>query len=52
MPARSWQINISPKDAASLTKLVAYLNQTGSGNETATDLLADGRLTMMFCAFE
>ena len=31
---------------------VAYLDQTGSGNETAAHMRADGRLTIMFCAFE
>jgi hypothetical protein len=31
-------------------RAVCYLDLTGSGNETAS--LADGRLTMMFCAFE
>ena len=33
-------------------KRVAYLDLTGSGNETAAHLLADGRMTLMFCAFE
>ena len=49
-------MNVSPKDAAALRVLtpnhVAYLDQTGSGNETAAHLRADGRLTIMFCAFE
>jgi hypothetical protein len=31
---------------------VVYLDRTGSGNETAAHLLADGRLTIMFCAVE
>ncbi|MGN6101189.1 MAG: pyridoxamine 5'-phosphate oxidase family protein, partial [Devosia sp.] len=31
---------------------VCYLDLTGSGNETAAHSLADGRLTVMFCAFE
>jgi len=31
---------------------VAYLDLTGSGNETAAHLRANGRLTLMFCAFE
>lgn len=52
----SSRVNLSPKDAASLRILnanrVAYLDQTGSGNETAAHLRADGRLTLMFCAFE
>jgi len=35
-----------------LVAAVAYLDQTGSGNEAAAHLRADGRLTIMFCAFE
>jgi len=50
------RVNVSPKDVASLRILdaerVAYLDQTGSGNETAAHLHADGRLTLMFCAFD
>jgi hypothetical protein len=50
------RVNVSLKDAASLRVLdasrVAYLDQTGSGNETAAHLRADGRLTLMFCALE
>ena len=50
------RINLSPKDAASLRVLganrVAYLDCTGSGNETSAHMLADGRLTIMLCAFE
>src|SRR5689334_24372891 len=30
---------------------VAYLDLTGSGNETAAHVLRDGRLTIMFCSF-
>ena len=49
-------VNLSPRDVASLRVLdanrVVYLDLTGSGNETAAHLLADGRLTLMFCAFE
>ena len=54
--ATEGRVNVSPKDSASLRILsansVAYLDQTGSGNETAAHLRADGRLTLMFCAFE
>jgi len=32
-------------------KRVAYLDLTGSGNETAAHLLHDGRITIMFCSF-
>ena len=50
------RVNISPRGTEALRVLtpnaVAYLDQTGSGNETAAHLRADGRLTLMFCAFE
>jgi len=49
------RINLSPKGMDSLrvidTQCVAYLDLTGSGNETATHLKHDGRMTMMFCSF-
>lgn len=54
--AQQGRVNVSPRDVASLRILddhtVIYLDRTGSGNETAAHLLADGRLTFMFCAFE
>lgn len=54
--ARDARINLSPKGLDTLRVLddrtVAYLDLTGSGNETAAHLHADGRLTLMFCAFE
>lgn len=54
--AASGRVNLSPKDVAALRVLtancVAYLDLTGSGNETAAHLRLDGRLTLMFCAFE
>ena len=50
------RVNVSPKDAAALRivdeRTVAWLDQTGSGSETAAHLLNDGRLTLMFCSFE
>ena len=50
------RVNVSPKGLDSLRVLddntVAYLDLTGSGNETAAHLRTDGRLTLMFCAFE
>ena len=53
--AAQGRVNVSPKDGAALRILgpnrVAYLDQTGSGNETAAHLRANGRLTFMFCAF-
>ena len=50
------RVNLSPKGLDGLRVLderrVAYLDLTGSGNETSAHLRADGRLTIMFCAFE
>jgi hypothetical protein len=54
--AAGGRVNVSPKDGASLRVLspnrVVYLDQTGSGNETAAHVRAAGRLTLMFCSFE
>lgn len=54
--AAEGHVNVSPRDGKSLRVLddhtVVYLDLTGSGNETAAHLLANGRLTLMFCAFE
>jgi hypothetical protein len=54
--AAGTRVNVSPKPTQALriidAKTVGYLDLTGSGNETAAHLLADGRLTLMFCAFE
>ncbi|MHB8347278.1 MAG: pyridoxamine 5'-phosphate oxidase family protein [Acidiferrobacterales bacterium] len=53
---RSGRLNISPKGADTFRIIddarVAYLDITGSGNETAAHLLDDGRLTIMFCSFD
>jgi len=50
------RINLSPRGSDAFAvlddKTVAYLDRTGSGNETAAHLKADGRLTLMFCAFD
>jgi Pyridoxamine 5'-phosphate oxidase len=52
------RVNVSPKGMSTLRVLgdndVAYLDCTGSGNETRAHLLLseDKRLTFMFCAFE
>ncbi len=50
------RVNVSPKGLDTLRILddrtVAYLDLTGSGNETAAHLLQLPRLTLMFCAFE
>jgi hypothetical protein len=49
-------INISPKGHDVLRIFspteVAYLDLTGSGNETSAHLQEDGRITFMFVAFE
>lgn len=54
--AKGTRVNISPRPTEALRLLDAntaiYLDRTGSGNETAAHLLADGRLTLMFCAFD
>src|SRR5262245_57489944 len=53
--AKESRVNLSPKGLDSLRVLnehtVAYLDMTGSGNETAAHVKHDGRLTMMFCSF-
>jgi len=50
------RINLSPKGMDTFRvldeKRVAYLDLTGSGNETAAHLLRDGRITIMFCSFD
>ncbi|WP_420630331.1 pyridoxamine 5'-phosphate oxidase family protein [Candidatus Leptofilum sp.] len=49
------RINLSPKGLDCFRIInanqVAFMNLTGSGNETAAHLAADGRLTIMFCSF-
>lgn len=54
--AAEGRVNVSPKGLDTLRVLdanrIAYLDLTGSGNETAAHLAATGRLTLMFCAFE
>jgi hypothetical protein len=50
------RVNLSPKGMDTLRILdgntVAYLDLTGSGNETAAHISENGRLTIMMCAFE
>ena len=50
------RINLSPKGMDCFRVLdartVAYLDVGGSGNETHAHLVADGRATIMFCAFD
>jgi hypothetical protein len=49
------RVNVSPKGMDTLRVVsptrVAYLDLTGSGNETAAHLLENGRITLMFCSF-
>ncbi len=53
--AATGRVNLSPKGLDALRILtdtrVAYLDYTGSGNETAAHLRLDPRLTLMLCAF-
>lgn len=48
-------VNLSPKGLDCFHVLspqqVAYLDLTGSGNETSAHLAQNGRITFMFCAF-
>lgn len=50
------RINLSPKGMNTFRCLdahtVAYLDLTGSGNETAAHLQQDDRITVMFCSFD
>ena len=50
------KINLSPKGMDTFRinnpNEILWLNLTGSGNETATHVQYDGRMTIMFCAFE
>lgn len=51
----SGRVNLSPKGLDTFrilsSRRIAYLDATGSGNETAAHLADNGRLTVMFCAF-
>jgi hypothetical protein len=53
--SRDGHVNLSPKGLDTFRLLgddrVAYLDLTGSGNETAAHLAENGRITFMFCAF-
>lgn len=54
--AADGHVNLSPKGLDTFRVLdptrVAYLDLTGSGNETAAHLAENGRVTFMFCAFD
>jgi hypothetical protein len=53
--AAAGHVNLSPKGLECFRVLdertVAYLDLTGSGNETAAHLAENGRITFMFCSF-
>lgn len=53
--AKNGRVNLSPKGIDTFRCLndntVAYLDLTGSGNETAAHILENGKLTIMFCSF-
>lgn len=55
-PRDEGHVNLSPKGHDTFRVLdertVAYLDLTGSGIETVAHLRENGRLTIMFCAFE
>ncbi|MDT8446400.1 MAG: pyridoxamine 5'-phosphate oxidase family protein [bacterium] len=50
------RINLNPKGLDSFRvlgpKTFAFLNLTGSGNETSAHLFENGRITVMFCSFD
>jgi hypothetical protein len=52
---KSGRINLSPKGMDTFRIInsgtVAYLDLTGSGNETAAHIADSGRMTIMFCSF-
>jgi hypothetical protein len=49
-------VNLSPKGLDTFRilspKRLAYLDMTGSGNETSAHLAENGRITLMFCSFD
>ncbi len=50
------RVNLSPKGLETLRVLtrerIVWLSLTGSGNETAAHVGENGRMTLMFCAFD
>ena len=54
--AETGQVNVSPKGGDYLrvidSNTIAWLNLTGSGNESTAHVLRNPRMTIMFCAFE
>lgn len=55
-PAVGGHVNVSPKGLDTFAVLeprrVAYLDLTGSGVESVAHVRENGRITLMFCAFE
>ncbi len=55
-PSEGGRVNLSPKGLDSFRvideRTVAYLDLTGSGAETIAHVRDNGRVTVMFCAFE
>lgn len=55
-PSSGGHVNLSPKGLDTLrvldAKTVAYLDLTGSGNETSAHIADNGRLTIMLCSFD
>jgi hypothetical protein len=53
--AADGHVNLSPRGLDTFRVItptqVAYLDLTGSGNETSAHLAENGRITIMFCAF-
>ncbi len=49
-------VNVSPKGMDTFRVIddtnIAWLNLTGSGNETAAHVLENSRMTIMFCSFD
>ena len=54
--AEGTRVNLSPRGYDTVRVIddttVAILDLGGSGNETQAHLIADGRITIMFCAFD
>ncbi len=54
--AQDGTVNVSPKGLDTLQVLsptrVAWMNLTGSGNETSAHVQENGRMTLMFCSFD
>lgn len=54
--AETGRVNISPKGGDTFRVInknqIAWLNLTGSGNESAAHTIRNPRMTVMFCAFE